>query len=68
MGGIKRNEANGPDESTVRGKTKKPKTLGKYLLVPQRKPLWNSDRSSYCICYRAVFCRERRGHHAIGFV
>ena len=33
MGGIKRNEANGPDESTVRGKTKKPKTLGKYLLV-----------------------------------
>lgn len=33
MSGIKRNEANGPDESTVRGKTKKPKTLGKYLLV-----------------------------------
>lgn len=33
MSGIKRNEANGPDESTVRGETKQPKTLGKYLLV-----------------------------------
>ena len=33
MSGIKRNEANWPDESTVRGETKQPKTLGKYLLV-----------------------------------